>query len=180
MDLLQEILPGCWLFSARVSSDHRGKFVKTFQSSFLRQSGLQFELHEEFYSISKSGVVRGLHFQVPPHEHIKIVSCYSGAVLDVLVDLRLGPGYGRVASVLLDESNEMSVYIPPGIAHGFLALRDDSLMVYRTSSEYSSEHDKGIKWDSIDFDWGCDSINVSERDKSHPTFAQFNSPFVNS
>lgn len=178
MEVLEEMLPGCWLLSARTSADHRGKFVKTLQSSFLVRYGLKFELHEEFYSLSKAGVVRGMHFQVPPYDHVKIVSCYVGAVLDVLVDLRQGPGYGRVSSVQMDEDNSLSIYIPPGIAHGFLALTDNSVMVYRTSSEYSAEYDRGVRWDSIDFNWGIDSPNVSDRDKSHPSLAHFSTPFV--
>lgn len=178
MELLDELLPGCWLIGPKLFEDARGRFVKTLQASFLDKRGLAFEMREEFYSTSRTGVLRGMHFQLPPHDHTKFVSCLQGEVLDVLLDLRAGKGYGRVASATLSAEEARSIYIPTGIAHGFLSRQDDSLMVYKTSTEHSPSHDAGIRWDSFGFDWGRGDLIVSERDRAHPGFSDFQSPFA--
>ncbi len=178
MDLLEELLPGCWLLAPKLFEDVRGRFVKTVQESFLNAHGLPFNMREEFYSTSHAGVLRGMHFQRPPHDHIKLVSCLVGEVLDVLVDLRVGPSYGRVASARLSADKARSIYIPSGIAHGFLTLSDGSLMVYKTSTEHAPSHDAGIRWDSFGFDWGLAVPIVSDRDQLHPAFPGFQTPFA--
>jgi len=177
MRLLEELLPGCWLIEPKVFRDVRGEFVKTIQESFLLENGLNFKIREEFYSSSRSGVLRGMHFQRPPHDHIKFVTCVSGEVLDVLVDIRKGNSYGRIASTKLSAENAHCIYIPSGIAHGFLAISDDSLMLYKTSSEYLHSHDDGIHWNSFSFDWGIVKPIVSNRDESHSSFLSFQTPF---
>jgi len=121
--------------------------------------------------------VRGMHFQLPPHDHVKLVYCPVGAVLDVLVDLRKGSGMGRVASAELRGDEPSLLVIPKGVAHGFRALRDDSLMVYKTSTEHAPSHDAGIRWDSFGFDWGVALPVLSARDAAHPALADFASPF---
>jgi dTDP-4-dehydrorhamnose 3,5-epimerase/CDP-3, 6-dideoxy-D-glycero-D-glycero-4-hexulose-5-epimerase len=177
MNQCKELLPQVWLIELSKLNDLRGSFVKTFSKSTLDNLNLSFDLREEYYSTSKKNVIRGMHFQTPPHDHVKIVYCLEGAVLDVLLDLRPGPAYGRVASVELDASSPKLLVIPKGVAHGFKSLFDGSLMVYKTSSEYSIEHDSGIRWDSINFDWGLDKPVISDRDLYHPTLKDFNTPF---
>ena len=140
-------------------------------------AGLPLECEEEFYSVSRQDVIRGMHFQVPPHDHVKLVYCPVGAVLDVLLDLRSGPGYGRFASVTLSADDPHVLVIPKGIAHGFRSLTNDSLLIYKTSTEYSQSYDRGIGWDSFGFDWGVDVPVLSERDCAHPEFSSFNTPF---
>jgi dTDP-4-dehydrorhamnose 3,5-epimerase-like enzyme len=120
-----------------------------------------------------------MHVQVPPYEHIKIVYCLNGAVLDVLLDLRPGPSYGKFSSITLDASSPMLLIIPSGIAHGFRSLVDGSLMVYKTSSEYAPQYDAGISWNSFNFDWGLCNPTLSIRDSSHPDFENFRTPFPN-
>jgi dTDP-4-dehydrorhamnose 3,5-epimerase len=178
MDFGKELLPGVQHVSLRRFQDDRGTFVKTYSRQLFDANGAPFDLREEFYSFSRKDVVRGMHFQVPPHDHVKIVYCAAGAVLDVLVDLRGGPGQGAVASVVLRGDEPSLLVIPKGIAHGFKSLADDSLMIYKTSTEHSPAHDKGIRWDSFGFDWGVDSPPVlSARDAAHPALADFLSPF---
>lgn len=177
MDFSTEILPGARLVSLTRLADTRGDFVKTYMRSAFDAHGLPFAFSEEFYSVSKKDVVRGMHFQLPPHDHEKLVFCPHGAVLDVLVDLRRGTGFGRVASVVLCDSEPAMLVIPTGIAHGFKSLMDGSLMVYKTNAEYAPSHDGGIRWDSIDFDWQIDVPILSMRDALHPTLADFTSPF---
>jgi dTDP-4-dehydrorhamnose 3,5-epimerase-like enzyme len=108
---------------------------------------------------------------------VKLVYCPVGAVLDVLVDLRRGAGQGRVASLVLSEDEPSILVIPKGVAHGFKALRDNSLMVYKTSTEHAPSHDAGIRWDSFGFDWGVKTPVVSARDAAHPALGDFVSPF---
>lgn len=177
MEFAREILPGTWHVTLKRFGDLRGSFVKTYLSSAFEEKGLSFLPREEFYSFSHRDVIRGMHFQLPPHDHVKLVYCPMGAVLDVLVDLRSGLGQGRVASVQLCGDEPSLLMIPKGIAHGFRALSDNSLMVYKTSTEHSPSHDAGVRWDSIGFDWGVDAPVVSARDAAHAALADFASPF---
>jgi len=167
-----ELLPGTWLHRLGLFSDARGSFVKTYARTALYGAGLDFDFAEEFYSTSHKGVLRGMHFQLPPHDHVKLVYCAIGAVQDVLLDLRRGPGYGEVATVQLRGEAPALLVIPRGVAHGFLSLQDGSLMVYKTSSEHAPAHDAGIRWDSFGFDWGITGATLSQRDASHPAFGQ--------
>jgi dTDP-4-dehydrorhamnose 3,5-epimerase len=177
MKRVEELLPGCWLYRLNRFQDARGTFVKVFARSLFERDGVSIDMAEEFYSVSNKDVLRGMHFQSPPHDHGKVVYCAVGAVLDVLLDLRGGPGYGRTASVLLSEEEPGLIVIPKGVAHGFVSRRDGSLMVYKTSTEHSPQHDRGLRWDSFGFDWGCSAPVLSERDLRHESFAQFTSPF---
>src|SRR5204863_1808973 len=106
---------------------------------------------------SAKGVVRGMHFQVPPAAHAKLVYCAHGRVLDVVLDMRRqSPRFGQVFSRELDAAKSELLFIPAGLAHGFLSLEDDSLMVYKTDHVYAAEHDQGIAWDSFGFKWPLD------------------------
>jgi dTDP-4-dehydrorhamnose 3,5-epimerase len=169
----RELLPGVRLVTLNRLADSRGSFVKTFQRSVFEANGEPFHFREEFYSTSHRDVIRGMHFQLPPHDHVKMVYCPSGAVLDVLLDLRSGNGQGRVASVILAEDDPSVLVIPKGVAHGFKSLRDNSLMIYKTSSEHAPTHDAGIRWDSFGFDWGCPAPVLSARDAALPALADF-------
>jgi len=174
-------LAGACVVEPFVHTDERGQFVKSFHAEQLREAGLHFELREEFYSVSQRGVLRGLHFQTPPCEHQKLVSCIAGRVLDVLVDLRRGSAtYGQSCSIELSRDRPQLVWVPPGLAHGFLSLDDESCVIYRTDREHASQHDRGIRWDSFGFDWpmAAAELIISPRDREHPALAEFESPFV--
>ena len=160
-------------------SDDRGSFIKTFHDTTLKQHGISFELKESYFSISHKDVIRGMHFQLPPHHHAKVVFCPQGAILDVIVDLRVGsPSYGKFQAQELSLDNHKAFYIPPGFAHGFKALTDNAMTYYLVSSEYSKDHDTGIRYDSIAFDWDCNDPVISARDLAFPAIGSFNSPFV--
>lgn len=177
MEVLKELLPGCFLLQPKKFEDQRGCFVKTYHEGLCAALGVNLEIREEFYSISHKNVVRGMHFQLPPHAHVKLVYCTRGAVRDVLLDLRQGDGYGRVASADLSGENGHLIFIPKGIAHGFVALMDESLMLYKTSTVHAPESDCGIRWDSFEFNWGLDQPIISARDQKHVAFGDFVSPF---
>ena len=178
MELLEVLLPGCFLLQTRKLEDQRGCFVKTYHEGWFAALGINLQMREEFYSISHKNVLRGMHFQLPPDAHEKLVYCLRGGVQDVLLDLREGEGYGRVASTELTADNGHLLFIPKGIAHGFLALTDETLLLYKTSTVHAPESDCGIRWDSFGFDWGLmDPPIVSVRDSAHQLFSEYCRPF---
>ena len=179
MKVLKTNLEGLFLIQSNVFKDQRGIFVKTFHKEIFKENGLETDFRESFFSISKKNVIRGMHFQLPPDEHVKLVYCVYGKVLDVVVDIRNNsPTYGESFSVELTEDNGNILYIPKGFAHGFKSLMDNSVVVYMTTKEYSPENDTGIRWDSFGFNWQVDNPILSERDKNFLPLLEFRSPFV--
>jgi dTDP-4-dehydrorhamnose 3,5-epimerase len=171
-------LPGCYEIVPQIFQDNRGLFVKTFHEELFSAQGLITTFAEEFYSLSHKGVLRGFHFQVPPKDLVKLVYCVMGATFDVLVDLRVGsPTFGRHAVCELSAEKANMIYIPSGLAHGFYAKTSQVLMMYKVSAVYSSEHDSGILWNSLNIPWPDHAPLISERDKSFLPFAKFVSPF---
>lgn len=159
-------------------TDARGLFVKTFHQTTLKEAGIDFALRESYFSLSNKDVIRGMHFQLPPHQHAKLVFCPQGAILDVIVDLRkASPTYGQYHAQELSAANHKAYYIPEGFAHGFKSLTDDAITYYLVSSEYSQPHDTGILYNSFGFDWGVEDPILSARDLSFGTLAAFDSPF---
>ena len=159
-------------------ADERGSFIKTFQDSFFKQSGIDFELRESYFSVSHKDVIRGMHFQLPPHDHAKIVFCPHGAIVDVLVDLRRqSPTYRQYFATELSAENHKAFYIPAGFAHGFKTLQDHTITYYLVSSEHSKEQDAGIMYNSFGMDWQVEHPIVSARDQAFPALAGFDSPF---
>jgi dTDP-4-dehydrorhamnose 3,5-epimerase len=179
MDAEPTNIPGCVVLQARTLHDARGSFVKTFHAERFAELGLRTDWREEYFSISVAGVVRGMHFQTPPADHAKMVFCLTGAVLDVVVDLRRGsPAFGRAATFDLSADNGRGLYIPSGCAHGFVSTSTQSGMYYKVTSVHSPEHDAGIAWDSIAIDWPVTDAILSDRDRRHPALGDFDSPFV--
>lgn len=157
---------------------HRGSFVKTWHPDLLASHGVTMNFAEEFYSVSPSGVLRGMHFQAPPHAHDKLVYCVTGRILDVVLDLLTEqPTFGQSWSWELSEKNACLLFIPAGFAHGFLALGERNAIIYKTSTVYSPAHDHGVRWDSFGFSWPETCPVISDRDKGLPAFREFQSPF---
>ncbi len=158
--------------------DNRGTFQKIFRMDHLEPFGNPAPFRESFISFSEPGVIRGMHFQSPPVHHWKLVSCVQGEILDICIDIRKGPNYGKITRFSLSAENGHSLLIPPGFAHGFASLgKIPSGVIYLTSTEHNPEHDAGIRWDSIDVSWGVENPVLSERDKKFPTFSEFKTPF---
>ncbi len=177
-DLRKTKIPGVFELFPHIHHDNRGKFVKVFQREEFESWNLNSEFLEEFYSVSLKGVIRGLHFQIPPFEHTKLVYCVSGQVQDVVVDLRKGsPTYGRFEEFELSSKLANMIYIPKGVAHGFCVLSQEATMIYKTSTDYSSLHDSGILWNSMDIKWLETNPIVSHRDQKLIPFSEFKSPF---
>lgn len=171
-------LQGAFLITLPSFDDNRGNFTKAFQHSFYDHAGIDFTLRESYFSTSGKEVIRGMHFQTPPHDHAKIVYCPHGRILDVIVDLRTASAtYGQHFATELSAANHMAYYIPHGFAHGFKALTEGAMTYYLVSSEYNKDHDTGIRYDSIGMDWQCDQPVISERDLSFLSLEDFKSPF---
>jgi len=174
-------IPGVKLITLNAIEDERGWFLKTFHAPTFAVHGLETDFPESFVSLSKRNVIRGMHFQTQPHDHAKLVRCLSGRALDVVLDLRRQSAtYGQYATFTLDAAHPQAVYIPHGMAHGFLTLSDEAALEYHTSTVHHSASDSGIHWDSFGFDWrlGATAPTTSARDKSFGGFADFVSPFT--
>lgn len=171
-------IPGLHLLQLRLLPDARGSFTKVFHQPTLLSAGLQFELQESYFSVSQQGVLRGMHFQVPPHQHSKIVYCAQGRILDVVLDLRRhSPTYGQHFSIELNAAEPQALYIPEGLAHGFLSLEAQTITCYLQSSVYAPSHDAGIRYDSFGMKWPVSNPLLSERDAQFLRFDVFESPF---
>jgi len=171
-------LAGCYEIQPRVMLDTRGRFVKTFHKPSFKALGLATEFAEDYYSLSHKGVIRGMHFQAPPYDSIKIVYCVLGKVFDVVLDLRLGSQtYGQSASVVLDADKGNYLYIPKGLAHGFCVLSEKATVVYKVTTVYEPASDSGIAWNSFGVEWPTERPVLSERDQGFVALANFQSPF---
>jgi len=167
-----------YIIEQDVFKDNRGAFVKTFQESSFANRGLECDFKESYYTRSREDVIRGMHFQLPPHDQAKLVTVIQGVIIDVILDVRAdSPTYGKYVSVELSRENRKSIYIPRGCAHGFGALSELSIAYYMVTSEYSSEYDAGIKYDSFGFDWPISNPIISDRDKSFDNFRVFKTSF---
>jgi len=166
-------LPGVWLLANFVSDDRRGTFVKTFHAEAFAQQGLAVDFRESYYSVSHRDVVRGMHFQRPPHDHDKLVYVTQGEIVDVVVDLRPDSPTFRQHVALPLAAHRHAVYVPRGCAHGFLTLSETATVVYAVTSVYAPAADAGIRWDSIGYEWPVSAPILSDRDAAFPSLADF-------
>lgn len=178
MELIKTSFEGLYVLQTINFTDNRGGFQKLFNEEFFKANGLECGFKEIYYSVNKKDVIRGMHFQTPPFDHVKMVHVSKGRILDVVVDIRKqSETYGQCFSIELDDQKGQYLYIPKGFAHGFKTIEEGSIVNYAQTSCYNKEHDCGIAQDSIDFDWGLDDPIVSDRDLTFPKLIDFNSPF---
>ncbi len=159
--------------------DERGYFFENYKKSDFFNSGIAYEFVQDNTSFSQKSVVRGMHFQSPPHEQGKLVRVLIGKIMDVAVDIRTGsPTFGKWVSRELSGVNMKMLWIPPGFAHGFFAL-EESLVHYKVTKEYNKESEGGVIYSDpmLNIKWPSQNLNVSEKDLKWPDFKNFNSPF---
>lgn len=181
MNLIETPLPGLFILEPRIFEDIRGKFIKTFHQDTFAALSLETAFVENYYTISAKHVIRGMHFQTPPHDLVKLVYVPAGRITDVVLDLRkASPTFGKHFSIELSAENGKMIYIPKGLAHGFVSHEDGTNVTYMQTSMYAPEHDAGIRYDSFGFDWGVQPAGMSDRDKLFEPFEAFDSPFKGS
>lgn len=153
--------------------DNRGFSNKAFSRELFKKFGIDFDVKEIYFSGSKKDVIRGMHIQTNPYGQKKIVTVIKGRIIDVVLDLRPhSPTYKKYAVFMLTEGSETGLYIPEGCAHGFLAL-ENSIVAYAIDGVYSREHDKGVRWDSIGYDWRIGEPILSQKDELLEDMALF-------
>ncbi len=168
-------LPGIMLIEPRVFGDERGFFFESWnRAAFRVATGLELEFVQDSHSRSRRGVLRGLHYQLPPKAQGKLVRVIAGEVFDVAVDLRRSsPTFGRWVGNLLSAENKHQIWIAPGFAHGFLTLSESAEFVYKATDNYAPELERCIRWDdpALGIKWPLDGAPlVSEKDRAGVAF----------
>ena len=177
MEFIPQSIPEVLVIEPKVHGDERGYFIETFrQDEFEDALGYKVNFIQDNESKSSKGVLRGLHFQLPPHAQSKLVRVIEGAVLDVAVDIRKGsPSFGQHVAVELSDDNKKQMFIPRGFAHGFVVLTDTATFAYKVDNYYSPECDRGLAFDDIDLniDWQLtkQQLLLSDKDTQQPTLA---------
>ena len=183
MTFTRTAIPDVVIIEPKVHGDSRGYFVETFVSNKLEEFlGYQINFCQDNESKSSKGVLRGLHYQLPPHAQTKLVRVISGRVLDVAVDIRKNsPTFGKYVAVELSGENKKQLLIPRGFAHGFVVLEDDTVFAYKVDNYYSPECDRGIAFDdkNLNIDWilNHDELNLSAKDIKQPKLNETNDLF---
>lgn len=184
MEVIKTAIDGVFIIEPKLFKDDRGYFFESFsQREFDEKIGVSIRFVQDNESMSRYGVMRGLHFQKPPYSQSKLVRCVRGAVLDVAVDIRQGsPTYGHHVSVLLTEENHRQFFIPQGFAHGFSVLSEEAIFQYKCDNFYTPQEDGGIQLldNSLGIDWKipAEKAILSNKDKQYPYLRNFISPFV--
>ena len=174
-------LEGIIIFETEVFRDDRGYFMEFYNEKRFNHNLLEnFSFKQDNISCSKKNVLRGLHFQAPPYEQGKLIQVLKGKVIDVVVDLRMNSKtFGKHMKIELSSDNCKQLWIPPGFAHGFLTLEDDTLFSYKCTNHYSKNHEMNLLWndENLNIEWGIENPIISEKDKKATKFQDLNSPF---
>ncbi|MCF6093266.1 dTDP-4-dehydrorhamnose 3,5-epimerase [Microaerobacter geothermalis] len=172
MKVIETKLPDVLIIEPNVFGDHRGFFMESYNKNVYRELGLDFEFVQDNHSLSvEAGTIRGLHYQLNPKAQTKLVRVLSGAIYDVVVDIREhSPTFGQWVGVILSAENKRQLLVPKGFAHGFCTIVPNTEVLYKVDEYYSPEHDRGILWNdpSIGIDWPTSNPILSEKDKVHP------------
>ena len=179
MNIIETEIQGVFIIEPKVFGDSRGYFFETFSKKEFESRIGPVEFVQDNESKSCYGVVRGLHFQKPPHAQAKLVRVVKGKVLDVAVDLRKdSPTYGKHVTVELSEDNHRQVFIPKGFAHGFSVLSEEAVFQYKCDDYYAPETEGAVAWNDpeLNIDWRvpADMMILSEKDKRHPELKDLN------
>ncbi len=167
MEIKTYHIAGLLLLKPRIFEDERGYFYESYNELTFGKAGITSKFVQDNQSLSSKNVLRGLHFQNPPYEQGKLVRVVQGAVKDVAVDIRkLSPTYGQYIVEELSALNKYMMWIPPGFAHGFLTLEDNTLFLYKCTNLYNKESESGIRWNdpTLNIDWGLVDPIVSSKD----------------
>ncbi len=173
-------IEGLLIIEPTIFTDSRGYFFESFSEQWFTSQGLDYSFVQDNQSLSQKGTVRGLHFQAPPHAQGKLVRVVQGAVLDVALDIRKkSPTYGQYFAIELSAANHKQFWVPPGFAHGFSTLEDDTIFQYKCTNYYNKPSEGGVLWNdpALNINWQVETAIVSEKDQVLPTLSQLESPF---
>ena len=177
MQVLETAIPDVKLLVPKQFKDHRGFFSEVYSRKALHDLGITADFLQDNHSLSvEQGVLRGLHYQLPPMAQDKLIRVVRGSILDVAIDVRRSsPTFGKHVAAVLSADNWRQVYVPVGFAHGFVTLEPNTEVLYKVTDFYSPQHERGILWNdpALGIDWGVtpDQAILSDRDRAHPTLA---------
>ena len=180
MELKKTQLEGLVVIKPKIFVDDRGYFFESWSQASFAENGLEFDFVQDNQSLSNKGVLRGLHFQNPPFAQGKLVRVIKGSVIDVAVDIRrMSPTYGQHFKIILSEKNNKSLWIPPGFAHGFAALEENTIFSYKCTGLYNKLSEGTIAWNDKDLNinWDVKNPLISEKDLISVSFKHFESEF---
>ena len=178
MEFIETAIPDVKVLVPKKFGDHRGFFSEVYSEKLLAGHGINLRFVQDNHSLSaEKGVVRGLHWQVPPMAQNKLIRVLRGAIIDVAVDIRRGsPTFGKHVSAMLSAENWKQMFVPAGFAHGFATLEPNTEVFYKVTNYYSPAHERGIRWNDpkLGIDWQVTEAAavLSERDRKHPMFAE--------
>jgi dTDP-4-dehydrorhamnose 3,5-epimerase len=174
MQVIETEIPAVRVIVPKKFGDNRGFFSEVYSKKVLADAGIDVEFVQDNHSLSaEKGVVRGMHWQLPPMAQDKLVRVVRGAILDVAVDIRRGsPTFGQQVKVLLSAENWKQIFVPVGFAHGFVTLEPNTEVIYKVTAGYSPQHERGFRWNdpNVGIEWGIseDAATLSGRDRAHP------------
>ncbi|AUU21592.1 dTDP-4-dehydrorhamnose 3,5-epimerase [Aeromonas caviae] len=178
MNIIKTAIPDVLIFEPKVFGDERGFFFESFNHKLFEEAvGYPVTFVQDNHSKSSRGVLRGLHYQLPPHAQGKLVRCVAGEVFDVAVDIRKSSAtFGQWVGVHLSGENKLQLWIPEGFAHGFVTLSDTAEFLYKTTNYYCVASDRGIAWndEQLAVAWPIEGMNLtlSDKDQKQPCFKQ--------
>ena len=178
-NVIKPDIPGLLVIESKVFSDDRGSFFESYNLIDFQSFGINYDFKQDNQSISVKNVLRGLHFQNPPHEQGKLIRVAKGSVLDIAVDIRKDSfHYGKHFSIILSGKNNLILWIPPGFAHGFVTL-EDTIFLYKCTNTYNKESEGALRWNDPDLNisWNVENPIVSDKDQVGIKFKDFRSSF---
>jgi len=180
MNIIKTPIENLLVLEPKVFEDERGYFFESFNKKKFEDIGIKESFVQDNQSLSNKNVLRGLHFQAPAFAQGKLVRVITGSVLDIAVDIRKESAtYGKYFSIILSEQNKKMFWIPPGFAHGFLTLEDQTIFSYKCSGDYNPSSEGSLLWNDpqLNIEWNIDEPIVSAKDQEAQAFTSFKSPF---
>ncbi len=180
MKITTNQINGILIIEPQIFKDSRGYFFESYNEEKFNKAGIEAKFVQDNQSLSQKGAIRGMHFQAPPYEQGKLVRVAQGAVMDVVVDIRKNsPTYGKSFNIILSAENQLMFWIPPGFAHGFETLIDNTLFLYKCTNGYNKASEGGLFWNdpTLEIKWQTAEPIVSDKDQILPSLKDFNSPF---
>ncbi len=180
MEIVETHIKDLLIIKPKVFEDARGYFFESYNEDIFKKQGIDTHFKQDNQSLSHTGVLRGLHFQAPPHAQGKLVRVITGAVLDIAVDIRKNSStYGQHVAIELTEENKTMFYIPEGFAHGFATLRDNTIFSYKCTQVYNKESEGCVLWNdlNLNINWNIKNPLLSNKDLLGTPFDKFESPF---